>query len=154
MEEKSNVVININGGNNQILPNATEAVQNFNFYANGGEQKSKAAETGSKAESASNAKDVTEGNEGTVNSDEPEIPYINKVYAKEYADQLRNCADGREVGIIVAKMVKDAGLFEETAKKEMFIEKIMPFLDHLTKGKSVDNIRKHIRNALDEQNMR
>ena len=25
----SDVIININGGNNQILPNATEAVQNF-----------------------------------------------------------------------------------------------------------------------------
>lgn len=25
----ANVIININGGNNQILPNATEAVQNF-----------------------------------------------------------------------------------------------------------------------------
>lgn len=154
MEDKSNVVININGGNNQILPNATEAVQNFNFYADGSEKKSLAVETDTKVESASSAKAVIEDEEGTDNYDELEIPYINKVYAKEYADQLRTCADGRAVGVIVAKMVKDAGLFEETAKKEIFIEKIIPYLDHLTKGKSVDNIRKHIRKALDEQNMR
>ena len=79
---------------------------------------------------------------------------INKVYAKEYAEQLRNCATGREVGMVVVKMVKEAGLFDETAKKEMFIEKLIPFLDNLTKGKTVANLRKHIRTVLDEQNVR
>ena len=29
MEEKTTITFNISGGNNQILPNATEAVQNF-----------------------------------------------------------------------------------------------------------------------------
>ena len=29
MDDKSSIVFNINGGNNQILPNATQATQNF-----------------------------------------------------------------------------------------------------------------------------
>jgi hypothetical protein len=142
MEEKANVVININGGNTQILPNATEAVQNF--YGDQFAEKVLAKQSGA----------TTSLNEENDDSDEPEIPYINKVYAKEYAEQLRNCATGREVGMVVARMVKEGGLFDETAKKEMFIEKLIPFLDHLTKGKTVDNLRKHIRTVLDEQNVR
>ena len=142
MEEKSNVVININGGNNQILPNATEAVQNF--YGDQFAEKVLAEKSGTSSSL----------NEENDDSEEPDIPYINKVYAKEYAEQLRNCATGREVGMVVVKMVKEAGLFDETAKKEMFIEKLIPFLDNLTKGKTVDNLRKHIRTVLDEQNVR
>ena len=148
MAEKFNVVINIHGGNNQILPNATEAVQNFHFHTDGRECMS---DTTNPVQEERTASDTTQNQ---LDVDLPSIPYINKEYVKAYAERFRHCATASEVGAAVADMVKEAGLFEETAKKEMFIEKLVPLLDSVTKGKSVDNIRKHIRVALDRQNVR
>ena len=150
MKEKSKVVINIKGGNNQILPDATTAVQNFNFYGDRAEQKPKAGNPTPEVESTSNVNEEVKVNDGAGNSNEPEIPYIKKECVNEYAEKLRNCATAREAGVVVARMVREAELFEETAKKEMFIGKIIPLLDHVTTGRTVNNLRKQISIALDE----
>ena len=91
MEEnsKSNVTFNIYGGNNQILPNATEAVQNF-YGDQFADQK-----LHSEGESTD-----------APNEDEQRLAiYINKVKSlRGYISLLTACKKAKEVGEVVATM--------------------------------------------------
>ncbi len=132
----SDIIFNISGGNNQILPNATHAEQHF--Y---GDQFAEAA--------------LRKSSDATDNADsEAEqqlaLYIINKERARDYTSQLRRCTMAREVGGIVATMVDDRGITKEQAVTQAFIEKLLPFLDGVVKGKTIDNLRTHINNALEE----
>ena len=131
----SDIIFNISGGNNQILPNATEAVQNF--Y---GDQFAEAALQHTADSTASEYSDEAEQQLCLYISD--------KVRAREYISQLRQCRQASEAGGIVATMVDRGDITKEQAVKQAFIEKLVPFLTGMTKGTGIDNLRTQINNAL------
>lgn len=121
----ADVNITINGGNNQILPNATEAVQNFYGDRNG-----------------------TPATEESL----PEVDrlslYIDKVNIPGYLARIGECLTATELGKVVVQMVeREPGLTEDEMVKERFIKQLLPFASKLTKGTSVDNIRARINDA-------
>lgn len=129
MTDKSNIIFNISGGNNQILPNATEAKQIFigdqfaDDYLHRGEQLS------------------------------PEAihlrAYINNVeHLKAYIAQLGECTTAAEVGKVVVSMAQnEPGITQETIVKQKFIGLLLPFIPKVTKGTGIANLRQSINNA-------
>ena len=128
----NDITININGGNNQILPNATEAVQNF--Y---GDQFA----------------DKILSN--TVVDKElcPEVGklslYVDKVNLPDYIAQLSECQNATELAKVVIYMFEqEPKLTEEEIVKERFISILLPLATKLTKGRTIDNLRARINDAL------
>ena len=135
MEEnsKSNVTFNIYGGNNQILPNATEAVQNF-YGDQFADQK-----LHSEGESTD-----------APNEDEQRLAiYINKVKSlRGYISLLTACKKAKEVGEVVATMrQQEPSLTDELIVKQSFISLLLPFVPKWEKGQTIDNIRVAINTA-------
>jgi len=81
MEDKSNCIFNISGGTVQILPNATQAVQNF--YGN------QFTEEALKANASANESNVAP----ELTEEEKALQlYINKVEVlRQYASRLAQC---------------------------------------------------------------
>ena len=127
----SNVNITINGGNNQILPNATEAMQIF---------------YGDKfAEKLLNEESPKE--ESIPEVDKLSI-YINKVNIPAYLSQIGECQTAAELAKVVVEMAEqEPRLTAEEIVKARFISQLLPFANKLTKGTSVDNIRARINDA-------
>lgn len=121
-EEKANIVFNISGGNNQVLPNATHAEQHFHYH-NG------------EAEPSGIASRLA--------------IYINKVEDQHrFTALLRTCQSAAEVGRVVVTMVQNvAGLTIDTAKTEPFITIMLSLAIGVTTGATVPNFRKAIDNA-------
>lgn len=136
-EEKSNIIFNISGGNNQILPNATKAEQHF--Y---GDQFAKEAlRNGATAEPP-------------LTDDERRLKvYVEKEDSlRNYVASLKVCKTAAEVGQVVALMNENEPyLFDSRVAKADFIEKLIPFLTNVEKGKGIDNLRIQIDNALQER---
>ena len=135
MEEnsKSNVTFNIYGGNNQILPNATEAVQNF-YGDQFADQK-----LHSEGESTD-----------APNEDEQRLAiYINKVESlRGYITLLRSCKTARDLGEVVASMRQQEPSFtDDLIVKQSFISLLLPFVPKWEKGQTIDNLRVAINNA-------
>ena len=127
----SDITININGGNNQILPNATEAVQNF--YG------------GHFPEHPLPGKSAQE-------TEPPEVRklalYINKECLGRYLSLIGECRSATELARVVVEMVEqEPKLFPEEMVKERFIRLLLPFASKLEKGKTIDNIRARINDA-------
>lgn len=127
--QKTYIVFNISGGNNQILPNATHAEQHF-YGGRPVEQ------------------------ETTKEADMPGISprlsiYINNVETRNrYADQLRACQSAAEVGKTVVAMVQEIpGLTIDTAKTTPFITILLNLAVSVKSGITVPNFRKAIDNA-------
>ena len=128
----NDITININGGNNQILPNATEAVQNF--YGDQFAEKILS---------------------NTVVDKElcPEVGklslYVDKVNLPDYIAQLSECQNATELAKIVIYMFEqEPKLTEEEIVKERFISILLPLATKLTKGRTIDNLRARINDAL------
>lgn len=121
-EEKANIIFNISGGNNQVLPNATHAEQHFHYH-NG------------EAEPSGIASRLA--------------IYINKVEdLHRFTALLRTCQSAAEVGRVVVTMVQNvAGLTIDTAKTEPFITILLSLATGVTTGATVPNFRKAIDNA-------
>lgn len=136
-EEKSNIIFNISGGNNQILPNATKAEQHF--Y---GDQFAKdALRNGATAEPP-------------LTDDERRLAmFVEKEESvRNYVASLKACKTAAEVGKVVAVMCEnEPHLFESRVAKADFIEKLIPFLTNVEKGKGIDNLRIQIDNAIQER---
>lgn len=127
----ADVNITINGGNNQILPNATEAIQNF--YGN---------QFAEKKPSPSLPKE-----EPMPEMDRLSL-YINKENIPGYLAQIGECRTATELGRLVVQMVEqEPGLTAEEMVKERFISQLLPFAFKLSKGKTIDNIRARINDA-------
>ena len=128
----NDITININGGNNQILPNATEAVQNF--YGDQFAEKILS---------------------NTVVDKElcPEVGklslYVDKVNLPDYIAQLSECQNATELAKVVIYMFEqEPKLTEEEIVKERFIRLLLPFATKLAKGRTIDNLRARINDAL------
>ena len=137
MEEnsKSNVTFNIYGGNNQILPNATEAVQNF-YGDQFADQK-----LHSEGESTD-----------APHEDEQRLAiYINKVESlRGYISLLTACKTAKEVGEVLATMCQNEEAIDaDLIARKDFIHLLLPFLTNVKTGKGVDNLRLYINNAWD-----
>ena len=136
-EEKSNIIFNISGGNNQILPNATKAEQHF--Y---GDQFAKdALRNGATAEPP-------------LTDDERRLAMFveTEESLRNYVASLKACKTAAEVGKVVAVMCEnEPHLFESRVAKADFIEKLIPFLTNVEKGKGIDNLRVQIFNACQER---
>ena len=135
MEEnsKSNVTFHIYGGNNQILPNATEAVQNF--Y--GDQFAERMLQSEGKPSDA-------------LTEDEQRLAiYINKVeLLRSYVSSLTACQSAKEVGEVVATMCQnEESIYAELIVKAEFIKLLLPFLTHVKSGKGIDNLRVYINDA-------
>lgn len=136
-EDKNNIIFNISGGNNQILPNATKAEQHF--Y---GDQFAKEA-----------LRNGTTGVEPLTDDERRLLMYIEKEESlRNYVANLKACKTAAEVGQVVAIMCEnEPHLFEQRVAKETFIEKLIPFLTGLERGKGIDNLRLNIDSAIQER---
>jgi len=136
-EEKNNIIFNISGGNNQILPNATKAEQHF--Y---GDQFAKEAQR----------------------KGSPEVPpltdeerrlamyVVNEDSVRSYVACLKACQTAAEVGQVVATMCENEPRIDETRiVTKAFIEILVPFMTGVETGKGIDNIRNAINNAWAER---
>jgi hypothetical protein len=135
MDDKANIVFNISGGNNQILPNATQATQNF--YGD------KYIEELIKKENAQEGKDITKS---------PLAHYINNVERLTYyIGKLSSCDDTRALAQVVIEMHEDpeVTIDKEEMVKERFINTLLPHAPKVTT--SISNIRQRINDEYDRQ---
>lgn len=130
----SETTINIYGGTNQILPNATKAEQHF--YGD------------RLAESILHSTNK----EPELSEDARRLGlYINKVEdLKGYLTLLAACTTAKEIGEVVAIMAeKEPRLTKEEICKSRFISLLPPLAPKVTEGIKVDNLRIHIDNAVE-----
>ena len=135
-EEKNSITFNIYGGSNQILPNATKAEQHFygDQFAKEALRKGAAAEP-------------------PLTADERRLlMYIEKEESmRNYVASLAACETAADVGRVVVFMSEnEPRLTEELIVKEEFIEKLLPFIHSVEKGRGIANLRTQINNALAE----
>lgn len=127
MEEKSasNVHINIYGGTNQILPNAT------------------------KAEQPETPAPDAQPRPWTADDERRLSLYLEKEESLQaYIATLAACTTAQQAGEAVAEMcANEPKMDSELIVKEKFIRLLLPFLVRLEKGKGIDNLRVNINNA-------
>lgn len=121
----------------QVLPNATKAVQNFN-----GDQF---------AEKILSKKEAAE--DSSSDADSPEARklalYIGEECLPAFLAQIRDSRNATELAKVVVSMLdQDSKLTEETVVKEIFIQLLLPFATNFTSGRSVNNVRARINDAL------
>ena len=143
MEEKSNCTFNISGGNVQILPNATQGIQNF--Y---GDQFAEEALKANANTCAANAVPNLTEEEKALQL------YINKVEVlKQYTSRLAQCTSASDIGKIVVDMRNDekVRVDEYEMVKERFINVLLALAPNVTSGKTVSNVRQRINDAWDRR---
>lgn len=136
-EENKCISINIYGGSNQILPNATKAEQHF--Y---GDQFAKEA-----------LRKGTAPEPSLTNDERRLLVFIEKEESlRNYVAQLVACQTAADVGRIVAIMCEnEPHLTEERIVKAEFITTLIPFITGVEKGRGIDNLRLQINNAWQER---
>jgi len=136
-EDNKGITINIYGGSNQILPNATKAEQYF--Y---GDQFAKEA---LRKETVA---------EPPLTADERRLAvYVEKEESlRSYVASLAACKTAADVGEVVALMCEnEPHLVEERVQKAKFIEVLLPLIPGVKKGRGIDNLRIQIYNACEER---
>ena len=136
-KEKSNIIFNISGGNNQILPNATKAEQHF--Y--GDKFAKEALRNGDSAEAP-------------LTDDERRFAlFVEKEESvRNYVASLAACKTAADVGKVVAIMCENEPcLDEKRISKQNFIETLIPLTPGVESGKSIDNLRIQIDKAWAER---
>lgn len=130
---KASIIFQISGGNNQILPNATKAEQNF--YGD------KYIEEVLKPKA--------ENKEAELSPEATRLSiYINKVEVlADYIAKLSACTTAKELAQVVMAMVgdEDVKVDQYTMVKQEFIMVLQPLAPQVTTG--VSNIRKYINEA-------
>lgn len=126
----------------QVLPNATKAVQNF--Y---GDQF--AEKILSKQETAEDS--FPEADSPEVDSPEAKklALYIGKERLPAFLAQIRDCNNATDLALVVVSMLdQETKLAEETVVRSSFIQLLLPFAIKITSGRSVNNVRARINDAL------
>ena len=147
-ENKSNVTINIQGGNNQILPNATHAVQYFYVDKFAHEKQIEKAEN-----------IISDSNRGNSRSESisEEATKRLSIYISEseqllyYIEKLKVCTTAAELAKVAMEIYKTPeieSVDKEEVVKARFIETILALCPKLTKGNSLSNIRIQINELL------
>lgn len=124
---------NIFGGNIQILPNATTAIQNF--YG------SRDAEANPDGEKSGESLLTPEAAKLSI--------YINKVEDLNiYLAQIVACTSASGLAQVIVNMAeREPKITPEEIVKERFISLFLPITPKITSGKSIDNIRARINDA-------
>lgn len=138
----NDVKISIHDSIVQVLPNATKAVQNFN-----GDQF---------AEKILSKREVVEDSSSDAESPEVDFPeakklalYIGKESLPAFLAQIRDCNNATELALVVVSMLdQETKLTEETVVRSSFIQLLLPFAIKITSGRSVNNVRARINDAL------
>lgn len=138
----NDVKISIHDSIVQVLPNATKAVQNFN-----GNQF---------AEKILSKQEATEDSSSDAESPEVDFPeakklalYIGKESLSAFLAQIRDCNNATELALVVVSMLdQETKLTEETVVRSSFIQLLLPFAIKITSGRSVNNVRARINDAL------
>lgn len=138
----NDVKISIHDSIVQVLPNATKAVQNF--Y---GDQFAK--QILSKQEAAEDSSSDAESPE----VDSPEAKklalYIGKDSLPSFLTQIRDCNNATDLALVVVSMLdQENKLTEDVVVRSSFIQLLLPFATKITSGRSVNNIRARINDAL------
>ena len=147
-ENKSNVTINIQGGNNQILPNATHAVQYFYGDKFAHEKQIEKAEN-----------ITSDSNRGKTRSESisEEATKRLSIYISEseqllyYIEKLKVCTTAAELAKVAMEIYKTPeieSVDKEEVVKARFIETILALCPKFTKGNSISNIRIQINELL------
>ena len=121
----------------QVLPNATKAVQNFN-----GDQF---------AEQILSKQEAAEDHSPEVASPEPKnlALYISKDRIPGFLAQIRDSRNATELALVVVSMLdQETKLTEEIVVRSSFIQLLLPFANKITSGRSVNNVRARINDAL------
>ena len=128
-DKKTQVIININGGRNQILPNATQAVQHFYGSSLMGQEEEQPRQTSDATQRLS-------------------IYIKDEEMLSRYVGRLQACQSAAEVGRTVVAMVqKTPGLTIDIAKTTPFISILLQVVTAISSGLTVPNFRKAIDNA-------
>ena len=128
-EKKTQVIININGGRNQILPNATQAVQHFYGSSLMGQEEEQPRQTSDATQRLS-------------------IYIKDEEMLSRYVGRLQACQSAAEVGRTVVAMVQETpGLTIDIAKTTPFISILLQVVTAISSGLTVPNFRKAIDNA-------
>lgn len=138
----NDVKISIHDSIVQVLPNATKAVQIFN-----GDQF--AEKILSKQETAEDS--FSEADFPEVASPEAKklALYIGKERLPAFLAQIHDCNNATELALLVVSMLdQENKLTEETVVRSSFIHLLLPFATKITSGRSVNNIRARINDAL------
>lgn len=138
----NDVKISIHDSIVQVLPNATKAVQNFN-----GDQF---------AENILSKKEAAEDSFSDAESPEVDSPearklalYIGEECLPGFLAQIRDCNNATELALVVVSMLdQETKLTEEIVVRSSFIQLLLPFATNITSGRSVNNVRARINDAL------
>ena len=123
----SEITITVNGGNNQIMPNATHAEQHFHYHG---------------AEHSP----TTQSDDQTSASDEDRQRLSIHIKKEEdldkYISLLSTCKKAAEVGEVVATMCEnEPDIDSDRIAQQSFIRLLLPFIPNVEKGKGIDNLR-------------
>ena len=138
----NDVKISIHDSIVQVLPNATKAVQNFN-------DDQFAEKILSKQETAEDS--FSDADSPEVDSPEAKklALYIGKESLPAFLAQIRDCNNATDLALVVVSMLdQETKLTEETVVRSSFIQLLLPFATKITSGRSVNNIRASINDAL------
>ena len=138
----NDVKISIHDSIVQVLPNATKAVQIFN-----GDQF---------AEKILSKREATEDSFSEADSPEVDSPeakklalYIGKDSLPAFLAQIRDCDNATDLALVVVSMLDhETKLTEDIVVRSGFIQLLLPFATKITSGRSVNNIRARINDAL------
>lgn len=138
----NDVKISIHDSIVQVLPNATKAVQIFN-----GDQF--AEKILSKQETAEDSSSDADSSELASPEAKKLALYIGKEILPTFLAQIRDCNNATELALVVVSMLdQETKLTEETVVRSSFIQLLLPFATKITSGRSVNNIRARINDAL------
>lgn len=133
------VHIDIHGGNNQILPNATEAVQNF-YYREG--------ETPPLKPDPLRQPSAEEPDEPIPPEAEAIFPYVkDEQTLRRYLKLIGQCETARDLAqVIVTLQEQEQKIPADEVLKERFIRKFLPLAPKGLKGMTAHNLYTHIVN--------
>lgn len=138
----NDVKISIHDSIVQVLPNATKAVQIFN-----GDQF--AEKILSKQETAEDSSSDADSSELASPEAKKLALYIGKEILPTFLAQIRDCNNATELALVVVSMLdQETKLTEETVVRSSFIQLLLPFAIKITSGRSVNNVRARINDAL------
>lgn len=142
------MTLNIYGGNIQILPNATQAVQNFYGDEFARKVLIKTVHPVAPQEQQSDTEQEAPADVSDEDDCRLAIYISNEEALREYIKLLRSCRTARDLGEVVATMCQnESQINEELIVKKDFIDLLLPFLIKWAKGQTTDNIRMAINNA-------
>ena len=128
-DNKAQVIININGRRNQVLANATQAVQHFYGSSFMGQEEEQPRQTSDATQRLS-------------------IYIKDEEMLSRYVGRLQACQSAAEVGRTVVAMVQETpGLTIDIAKTTPFISILLQVVTAISSGLTVPNFRKAIDNA-------